>query len=73
MPESRRNMEIDNVFNQFLTNLNPTEKSLDSSNSRVKTLTNEKALFKLLNDGWELIKAADDVFTIRKTMNKLRG
>jgi hypothetical protein len=70
MPESRRNAGIDRVFNQFLTLLNPIEESLDErSQCKVKTLTSEHTLFRLINDGWDLAKVAGNEFSVRRSVN----
>lgn len=68
MPENRRNMEIDNVFNQFLAYINPNEDDPNcGSHYRMKTLASEKELFRLLNNGWALVKTAGEEFTVRKS------
>jgi hypothetical protein len=73
MPENRRNAEIDNVFNQFLTRLNPVEERLsENSCYKIRTLTNEELLFRLLNDDWDLIETDGKKFTVRKTVKEDR-
>jgi|GEM_PF-881815 len=71
MPENRRNAEIDNIFNQFLTSINSVEKDT-SENVRYKIVTSEKELFQLFSSGWDLVKVIGDKFTVRKSMTKLR-
>jgi site-specific DNA recombinase len=67
MRESRRNAEIDAVFNQFLKLLNATEEDATTiSACKTKTLNSERELFKLLNKGWNLVKVNANEFTIRK-------
>lgn len=73
MPEIRRNAEIDRVFNQFLMHLNPIEESqAERSSHNVKTLSNEKTLLKLINDGWDLIKVVGEEFTVSRPVSKPR-
>ena len=68
MPETRRNAEIDNVFNQFLAHINSIEDDPNGGSlHRMRTLTSEKGLLRLLNNGWDLVKTVGDEFTVRKS------
>jgi len=67
MPETRKTKKIDKVFNEFLKLLNSHEENVDeSSGCKRRVIKNEKKLFRLLNEGWSLMKIVGDMFVIEK-------
>lgn len=67
MPQTRKTTKVDKVFNEFLKLLNSQEEDTgESLGYKVRVIRNEKELFRLLTQGWSLIKMVDDKFVVRK-------
>jgi site-specific DNA recombinase len=65
MPDSRKITKIDKVFNEYLALLNSPEECKEK-NFRCKVIKSESELFKLLMEGWSLIKVIEDKYIVRK-------
>ncbi len=66
MPRTRKVIKIDRVFNKFLELINSQEKPDESAVHKQKVIRDEKELIRLLQDGWSLLRIADDKFVIEK-------
>jgi len=67
MPKTRKTEKIDRVFNEFLKLLKSQGEGLDKDvGHKVKTIRNERELFRLLQEGWSLMEFVDNLFVIGK-------
>ncbi len=69
MPENRKMSKIDKVFNKFLELLNFEEDLGENLRYKLKVTKNEKDVFRLLREGWSLVRIVDDEFVIRKAQH----
>jgi len=74
MPQTRKTAKVDRVFNEFLKLLNSQEEDMDESvGYKIRVIRNEKELFRLLTEGWSLMKMVDDKFVVRENRQERKA
>jgi site-specific DNA recombinase len=71
MANDRKMTSIDRVFNEYLGLLNSSEEGQEQ-NFHYKAVKSESELFRLLREGWSLVKIINDKFAIRKRMESTK-